>query len=220
MAIGEFEDVVVICAPESIDRLGVVAHGRQVPRSGRRDRLHDLHLQRTCILHLIDQDVAEQTRLLLLLVGEVTQEPQPLDQEVVVIDAIGRTLSLRVGRAGTFDLRQPRNQVGRLAGDDVGQGDAGVQAEADKVLDFRGPGRELVLGGEPGIVHGQANQVELVLTVEDGEVGFVAQKPCWRAEQAIAHVVKRSRPDLAGIVADQGVEPTHHLTRGPAGESD
>ena len=103
-------------------------------------------------------------------------------------------------------------------GDDLGQRAVDVGAEADQVLDLGGPGRHLAGAGEPGVVHGQADEVELVLAVEDGEVGLIAQQRRRPPEQAIADVVERPGPDPVGLLADQGFEPADHLPRRASGE--
>ena len=66
-----------------------------------------------------------------------------------------------------------------------------------------GLGASLPVPGEPGVVHRQADQVELVLAVEDREIGLIAQQTGRPAEQAIADVVKRAGPDAACLLANQ-----------------
>ena len=63
MPLGELEDVVVVGAAEPVDRLGVVADGREVARPGGRDRLDQGDLDGVGVLHLVDQDVAEHPAL-------------------------------------------------------------------------------------------------------------------------------------------------------------
>ena len=95
-----------------------------------------------------------------------------------------------------------------------------VGAEADHVMNGCRLGRELLSSGEPGIIHGQPHQVELVFAVEDREIRLIAQQMGCAAEQAIADVVKRSGPDARCLLADQRFQPLHHLAGGAAGEGD
>ena len=55
-ALAELEDVFQVRAPESIDRLVVVAHDDEVPM-GRREARHDPELDRVRVLELVDQNV-------------------------------------------------------------------------------------------------------------------------------------------------------------------
>ena len=87
MPLGEFEDVVVVGPAEPVDRLGVVADGREIARAGRRDRLDHLDLNGVGVLHLVDQDVTEHPRLGGALVGKLADQPAPLEQQVVVVHA-------------------------------------------------------------------------------------------------------------------------------------
>ena len=52
------------------------------------------------------------------------------------------------------------------------------------------------------------------------KLGSITQQPGRPAEQTVADVVKRPGPDLAGILADQAIQPMHHLPRRAAGEGD
>ena len=88
------------------------------------------------------------------------------------------------------------------------------------MLDLGGFRRQLVLGGEAGILHGQPDEVELVLAVQYREVGLITEEPGRPAEQPVANVVKRPGPDLAGIIAYEALQPVHHLPRRAAGERD
>ena len=95
---------------EAVNRLGVIPHGRQVPRSAGGNGLDDLDLKRVGVLHLVNQDVPEHARLVLELFGKLTQEPQPLGQEVIIIHAIGRQLAPGVGGGDDLDPGQPLDQ--------------------------------------------------------------------------------------------------------------
>ncbi len=63
MPLAEAKDVVVIGAAKSVNRLGVVAHGRQVAGSRRRHRLDHPDLHGVGVLHLVDQNVPEHPGL-------------------------------------------------------------------------------------------------------------------------------------------------------------
>ena len=82
-----------------------------------------------------------------------------------------------------------------------------VGTEADQVMNGRRLGGELAAAGKAGVVHGQANQVELVFAVEDREIGLIAEQVGCSAEQAIADVVKGAGPDARCLLADQRFQP-------------
>ena len=63
MPLGEFEDIVIICATEPVNRLGVVADRGKVAGPGRRDRLDELDLDGVGVLHLVYQDMAKHSSL-------------------------------------------------------------------------------------------------------------------------------------------------------------
>ena len=88
---------------------------------------------------------------------------------------VGVELALGVGRGGGLDLRLPLDQLGVALGDDLGEGPVDVGAVADQVVHGGRLGGQLAGAREPGVVHGQADQVELVLAVEDREIGLIAQ---------------------------------------------
>ena len=81
-------------------------------------------------------------------------------------------------------------------------------------------GGQLARAGQPGVIHGQLDQVELIFVVEDREVRLIAEQFRRPAEQAIADMVKRAGPDLIGGLADQRFHAPHHLAGRAAGECD
>ena len=220
MALGELEDIVVVGPSEPVDRLGVVADGREVARARRRDGLDHRDLNGVGVLHLVDQDVAKHPSLCGSLVGKLADQAAPLEEQVVVVERVGRELALGVGRGGRLDVRLPLDQIGCALGDDLGEGTIHVGAVTDHVVNGRRLGGQLARAGEPGVVHGQADQVELVLAVEDGEIGLIAQQAGRAAEQAIADMVKRAGPDPSRLLADQQFHPPNHLAGGASGKRD
>ena len=88
------------------------------------------------------------------------------------------------------------------------------------MLDLGRFGRKLVLASEAGVLHGQPDEIELVLAVQYREVGLITEEPGRSAEQPVANVVKRPGPGLGGIFAYEALQPVHHLPRRAAGERD
>ena len=127
-------------------------------------------------------------------------------------------LRLAYASDGGFELGRPVGEVRVAIGDQLGQGPLHVEGEADQVRDQRRLRGHLPRPDQPGLVHGQPDEVELVLAVEDREVRAVSQPLGRPAEQAIADVVERPRPDPRRLGADQGVEPPDHLAGRPPGE--
>ena len=218
VALGELEDVVVVGAPEPVDGLRVVADGRQVARAGASDRLHERGLDRVGVLHLVDEDVAEHPPLRGLLIGEFLDQPGPLAEQVVIVHAVGGPLAPGVRLRGDFELGRPVGEVRMAIGDQFGQGPLHVEGVADQVRDERRLRGHPPRPDHPGLFHGQPDDVELVLAVQDREVRAVSQPLGRPAEQSIADVVKRPRPDPRRLGADQGVEPPEHLAGRTPGE--
>ena len=54
--------------------------------------------------------------------GNSRIKPAPLEEQVVVVHAVGRALALGVGRGGRLDLRLPLDQLGVALGDDLRRG--------------------------------------------------------------------------------------------------
>ncbi len=107
-----------------------------------------------------------------------------------------------------------------MLADHVAEGPVDVGAEADHVVHGGRLRRKLGATGKPGVVHGQPHQVELVFTVEDREIRFIAKEMGSAPEEAVADVVKCSGPDARALLADQGLEPLHHFPGGAPGEGD
>ena len=106
-------------------------------------------------------------------------------------------------------------------GDDLGQGRPGVDAEADQVLHLGRLGGQLVLARRnPASSMARRIRSSWSSLSRIVKLGSIAQELGRPAEQAVADMVKRPGPDLARLVADQGVQPPHHLPRCAAGEGD
>ncbi len=133
--LGELEDVVVVRPSEPVDRLGVVADGREVPRAFAGEGLDQVGLDGVGVLHLVDQEVPEHPRLRGSLVGELGEEPGPLAEQVVVVHAVGGLLPLRVGQLGGLEVREPLLPVGVALEDDLLERPPDVEREAEGVLD-------------------------------------------------------------------------------------
>ena len=131
MPLGKLEDVVVVGPAEPIDRLGVVADGREIARAGRRDGLDDLDLNGVGVLHLVDQDVAKHPRLGGPLIGKLADQPAPLEQQVVVVHANWRRSLRRAYAAATASICACHSSSPGLAfGDDLGERTVDVGAES------------------------------------------------------------------------------------------
>ena len=218
--LGELEDVVVVRPSKPVDRLGIIADGREVPCSFAGQGFDQVGLHGVGVLHLVDQDVTEHLRLHGPLLGELGQEPGPLAEEVVVIHAVGGFFPGCVGQLGGFELGKPLLPVGMAFEGDFLEGAADVEGEAEGVLDARCLGAHPGGPAHPGVFHRQANQVELILAIEDGEVLAEPENLGRLPQEPVANMVERPGPDLASLRADQGFEPVDHLASGPAGEGD
>jgi len=218
--LGESEDVAAGRGPEPVDRLGVVAHdGEPVARWSQGGQ--DVGLHRVGVLVLVDQHVVEQTGQ---EAGHPGQRP-PAQQQVVVVEQLPRTLAGRVGLergphgvglVGTPGKRPVQDRRELLAGVrhpvvDGGQG-GGPRAAPARAL----AGRLVV---QAQVVADQAEQLDDVALVEDGEPGVEAQAPTVQAEDAVGHGVERAAPDLGGgSRVGEAAGPGQHLPGRPPAE--
>ena len=102
-AFGELQDVLHGGGAEPVDRLGVVADDREVPRTVRRPHpLEDVGLQRVGVLVLVDEDVIEH-RGELRCGGGRRRERLPEQQEVVVVEDVLAALAFGVGAEDVSD---------------------------------------------------------------------------------------------------------------------
>ena len=104
MALGKFEDIIVVGPTKPVDRLCVVADGREVACARRRDGLDHTDLNCVGVLHLVDQDMAKHPTLCGSLVGKLADQAAPLEQQVVIIERIGRELAPGIGRGRRLDV--------------------------------------------------------------------------------------------------------------------
>ena len=220
MPFGETEDIIIVRASEPVDRLCIVAHGREIPRPRGGDRLDHLDLHGIGILHLVDEDVLERLAVARSLLGKFAEQSAPLDEQVVVVHAIGRLFATGIGRRDRLQLGLPFDQLGSPLGDDIGQGLVHVRAEADPMLNGGGLRGHLACPGETGIIHGQPHQVELIFAIEDREIRLIAQARRRAPENPIADVMEGPGPDLISLSTDQRFELTDHLPRRASGERD
>ena len=112
MPLGEFEDIVVVGPAKPVDRLGIIADRREIARARRRDGLDHRDLDGVGVLHLVDQDVAKHPGLGGPLVGKLAYQAAPLEQQVVIVERVGRELAPAYDRGGRLDLRLPLDQIG------------------------------------------------------------------------------------------------------------
>jgi hypothetical protein len=215
----ELQDVPNRRRAERVDRLRVVADHHQ-PGAVGLQRGEDVGLKRVRVLVLVDEDVIEHGRD-----GwsgrRVLPERQPEHQEVVVVERVLPTLTLRVpleDRPDATDLIEAPRVV---VFEDVAQTFLRVDRAGVDVGERLLAREPTFPVAEPELAADQVHEVRGVGAVEHGEVRSEAEGSAVEAKQPVRRRVEGSAPDPAEpAVAGQPFRPREHLARGSTGEGE
>ena len=165
----EAEDVFDLGAAPAVDRLVVVADAAEIaPLLG--EQAQPQILDDVGVLIFVDQDVAETVLVALQHFRLLAEQAQRFQQQVAEIDRVERLQPLLISLVELGAERRWRSL--RLAGADVGGRQAAVLPVVDGMGERAGGPALLVdvLGLEELL-----EQAELVVGVEDGEIGLEAR---------------------------------------------
>ena len=219
------EDVAHGRAAEGVDRLRVVADGREAA-AVRLQREQDGRLQAVRVLVLVDQHVAEALPHVAGQRGLVHQL-RPVEQQVVVVEHALALLRLHVGREEPAQLRLPRRAPREVVRQHAIEARLLVhRGRVDR--EARSLQREALAAlVEPQLGAHEVHQVGRVLAIEDREgrvhaaaLGVLAQQPRADAVEGPGprqHRVRHARPLFAQPGHDAFDAP-RHLHRGAARE--
>ena len=209
----ELEDVAHVRPAELVDRLVAVADDADVAALGR-EHEDEIVLDAVGVLVLVDEDVAEPTLVVLEHLGELAEQLDGVDQQVVEVHGPGL------------------EQAGLVVGEDVR--DLALEDRLGPFLVLLGAD-SVVLGGRDGAVHrarrellGIETEVADDVSGEAVGVGLVVDRerrrephlPGIAAQDAYARRVERGHPHLLGDRTDQLGHPALHLVGGLVGEGD
>ena len=211
----EAQDVVDLGAAPAVDRLVVVADAADVaPPLG--EQPQPQILGDVGVLVLVDQHVAEAPVIVGEHVGVLAQDPQRLEQQVAEIGGVQHLQPLLIG-----GVELPAAAVGegaRVALRHVLRRQPAVLPGVDPAGELAGRPALLVDAvGLDDLLH----QADLVVGVEDGEVGFQPGQLGVAAQDLRADRVEGAEPLHAlDDAADQVADAVLHLARRLVGEGD
>ena len=210
----EAEDVADLGAAPAVDRLVVVADAADVV-VGAGEEAEPEVLGDVGVLVLVDEDVAEPALVLGEDVGVGLQDGDGVQEEVAEVAGVERAQAVLVGGV---ELAAAVVEGGGFRGGDALGGEGAVLPAVDQAGEEAGRPALLVdrLGQDD-----LAQEAELVVGVEDGEVRLQADELGVAAEDAHGERVEGAEPghpldDAADEVADAGL----HLAGGLVGEGD
>ena len=210
----EPKDVAHLGAAPAIDRLVVVAHAADVHVPLRQKPEPEI-LRYIGVLIFVDEDVAEPPAVLLEQVIVLLEDLDHVEQEIAEIDRVQRLQPRLV--FGVERGALPVEGAGIGGGDLVGRQRAILPAVDDRGQLPRRPAFLVDPGGADQLFH----QPDLVVGVEDGEIGLQPHELRMAAQKLDADRVKRAEPGhpLDGLPHQLSHAPAH-LARGLVGEGD
>ncbi len=222
VVVWEVQQVVGRSGAEAVDRLCVVPH-RSDTGAGTLwaacQCLDDVGLDAVDVLVLVDQDVVVPLPDAGPSSG-VGQQGPPVQEQVVEVDGVVGPLARGVPAEDLADLVRVVGAPRELSPQDLGQWLLGV-GDPRQDRPERGCPREPLAAREvcDDLGPDQAEQVDGVALVEDGEAVVQADRPGLAAQDLVTDRMERSPVDVPGrVVAAGSAGPPDHLRRGPPGE--
>ena len=211
----EAQDVFHFGAAPAIDRLVVIAHDADVARR-RGQQLQPEILHHIGVLILVHQHVAEAVAVIGQDVGMGAQDVQRFQQQIAEIRRVQRPQAILILAIEQLALAEGISlafAVGNIVG---------AQAPVLPAIDHRrqGAGRPALFVhafGRDQLLH----QAQLVVGIQDGEVGFQARQFGMAAQHPGADGMESAQPlHPFHHAADQGADALLHLAGGLVGEGD
>ena len=224
-------DIADIRTTEGVDGLvGVTHHGQlgrghgvrvgaavsRCLRMGANQFTHQLVLGMVGVLVLIYEDVAELAAIVVRDFGELLEQKDGAANQVVKVEGIGGTQTLRVDGINLRDSLLVWVIASHAGGMHFGA-DQLVLQRGDAVA--HGLGGEL-LGVQVELFNDQAQQALRVGRIVDGEGGLQTQGGGLTAQHAHAETVESRNPHVLGARADQRLNTFTHFGGSLVGECD
>ncbi len=210
----EAQDVADLGPAPAVDRLVVVAHAAQVARLLGEDAQPHI-LRDVGVLVFVDQHVTEALVVLGQHVGARLEDRQVVEQQVAEIAGVER-LEARLVHRVELDRAAARDLARRVGADLVGREAAVLPAFDHAVDDARRPFLVVDVLGLQQLL----DQPDLVVLVEDREIGLEAHMLGVPAQDARGECVEGAQPHRLDRVADDRGDAVAHLGRGLVGEGD
>ena len=211
----EAQDVVDLGAAPAVDRLVVVADAADVLRA-LADQPQPQILRDVGVLIFVDQHVSEALLILPQHFGVLAEQPQHLDQQVAEVGGVERLQPRLVGLV-ELDAAPVREGRGFARRHLVGREPAVLPAVDDRREHAAGPALLVDVLGLQQLLQ----QPDLVVDVEDGEVGLQADQLGVAAQDLHADRMERAEPRHAlDHLADHRADAQLHLARRLVGEGD
>ena len=210
----EAQDVADLGAAPAVDRLVVVADAGDVPvllgEQAQPEVLGDVG-----VLVLVDQDRAKAPLVVGEDLGLLPEQAEAVQEQIAEVAGVQRQQPLLIGgvqrpRAAEREVVDVglRHLVGRLA--------AVLEALDDRQQDARRPAPRVQVRRLDHLLH----QAQLVVGIEDREVGLEADQLGVAPEQAGAERVEGAEPQALDAVPEQQRDALDHLARRLVGEGD
>ncbi len=208
----EPQDVSDFGAPPAVDRLVIVADAGDIfvtlGEQAEPEILGDVG-----VLVLVDQERTEAP----LIVGQdlrlLVEQGQAVQEQIAEIAGIQRQQAFLIG--GIELARAAECEVADLALGHVGSGQTAVLEALD---DRQQHARRPAAGIELGRLDHLLDQAQLVVGIEDREVGLEPDQFGVAAQQAGAERVEGAEPEALDALAEQQRDAQDHLARGLVGE--
>jgi len=165
------------------------------------------------VLILVDQDRAKAALIVGENLGLGAEQGQTVQQEVAEIARVEHPQALLIG---SIELaRAAQAEIADLGvGHPIGRDPAVLLPLDDRQQGARGPALGIKVAGLDHLL----DQAQLVVGVDDREVGLEADQLGVAAQQARAQGVEGAEPQALDAAAEQRTDPLDHLARGLVGE--
>ncbi len=208
----EAQDVADLGAAPGVDRLIVVADAAEIAMPLRQQPQPQI-LRDIGVLVLVDQDVAEAMLIVREDVGAGGENGEVVQQQIAEIGGVQRHQPL---------LIEPEERRGAAVGHlsaVIGRHLVRRQAAVLPALEggeqrARRPALLVDALGERDLLH----QAQLVVSVEDGEIGLETHHLGMPTQEAGGDRMEGAEPEPLGALADHALELLAHLRRGLVGE--
>ncbi len=210
IALREAEDVLEGGAAERVDRLGVVADDGHVLLD-LRHAVDDLPLEAVRVLVFVDEDVVEGRAQLGRRRGDLVEELLPQKQQIVVVDGVGLTLALAIALEHRDDVGLELGEVGRVLGEHLSEGAAGVDREGVEIEQHVALGETALERRDLAVRRRGLEHLASVLGIEDREVGRQPEARAEPPQQSVADGMERPAGQPPRVDGEEHLDPAEHL---------
>ena len=210
----EAQDVAHLGPAPAVDGLVVVSHAADVARALGQEAQPQV-LGHVGVLVFVHQDVAEAALVVAEDVRVACEQGQAMQQQVAEIAGVEGPQAFLV--SGVELERTTRGELRHVVGAHLlGREPAVLPALNGAEEDAGGPALLVEVGGRDHLFQ----EADLVVRIQDGEVGLEAQERRVAAQDADREGVEGAEPQSLDHPPDEGAQALAHLARGLVGEGD